>query len=69
MHFLQIHKGAMEDVWDNTPDYYRAIIAADAEHKTNEFRVFTKKVNDSAEARYNSLVFPPNDPYTFKYEQ
>ena len=60
--FGEIEKDVFTSLWDNMPDKYRKIVAADAEHQTSIFREFCGHVERDTAYRFEKWASAHPDP-------
>lgn len=67
MHFWKIHARVCKRIWAELDSSVKAVVAADADHETFEFRSFNRGVDMEAERLFQNPNYFMNDPFTFKY--
>jgi hypothetical protein len=66
LHYLRIHAKVWRRLWSEIPNRMRDIIAADTEHRTEQYKWFESKVEDDARRLYEDPNYFDNAEYTFR---
>jgi hypothetical protein len=67
-HYWNVHKEAVNQVWDSSSDSFRDCVAADVSNKGYDFNKFVENVTKLANHKFNNPYYHLNDKYTFKYD-
>ena len=69
IHYQKIAKRAFNRLWDTLSNRDRDIIASDVGQETQLAKWFNSTVAAEAKAKYESVGYWMNDPYSFKADK
>lgn len=65
-HYWRIHAKVARRILTDTPERIRHVIAHDANHETEDYKWFAKKVTEDAERLFLDESYYDNAPDTFR---